>query len=120
MGPRIARRTHPPLPVLNRSHSKDANVVMAQPDTRTLLARRYAFLLAVAAVVIALDQLAKALVTSHLRGQAPIRLLNGALYLDYIRNSGAAFSMLPSGGLLFELVAIAVSVGILLLYVRVA
>jgi signal peptidase II len=44
--------------------------------------------------------------------------LGGLVRLDYARNSGAAFSILQSGGTLFEVVAAAVCIGILLWFPR--
>jgi signal peptidase II len=88
--------------------------------SRPNLALRYAFLLGVALLVLLADQLSKAVVTQHLQGRTPVRLLGGAVYLEYTRNSGAAFSSFQHGGMLFEIVAAVVSVGILVLYARAA
>lgn len=83
------------------------------------LARRYAILIAVAAVVLAADQASKALVVATLRGRPPIHLLGGAVLLTYDENRGAAFSILQAGGYLFQAVAIAVAIAILVLYPRI-
>jgi len=67
-------------------------------------------LLVVAAVVLAADAVTKYLVVDQLTGREPVRLLGGLVYLDLIRNSGAAFSMLSSKTWVFTLVA-AVAIG---------
>ena len=75
--------------------------------------RGYAMLLAIALPVLALDQVSKALVTSSLKGRPPVPVLGGAFRVDYVRNTGAAFSLLVGGGALFTAVAAAVCVAIL-------
>lgn len=81
--------------------------------------RRYVLLLLGAAAVVALDQGVKALVSVHLQGQPPVKLFGGAVLLDYTRNSGAAFGMFRADGLVFEVVAAAVSAAILAFYPRI-
>jgi signal peptidase II len=71
--------------------------------------RRSVLLLTVAAVfVVAADQVTKALAVAGLEGEAPARLLGGALYLDLHRNPGAAFSMATGFTWVFTLVALGV------------
>lgn len=71
--------------------------------------RRAVWLLALAAVfVVTADQLTKSLAVAELEGEAPVRLLGGALYLDLHRNPGAAFSMATGYTWVFTLVAIGV------------
>jgi signal peptidase II len=72
-----------------------------------------------AALVAAVDQATKAAVTARLSGGRSVELLGGAVRLDYTRNTGAAFGILQTGGLVFALVAAAVAVGILLSYRRI-
>jgi signal peptidase II len=43
--------------------------------------------------VLLIDIVTKQLAVSGLTGREPVRLLGGAVYLDVIRNSGAAFSL---------------------------
>lgn len=93
---------------------------MAPSPSRSGLGASYAFLLGVAAAVVALDQVSKSIVTDRLQAGSPVRLLHGLVYLDYTRNSGAAFSSFQHGGVVFALVAIVVSLAILLLYRRAA
>lgn len=83
------------------------------------LTRQYVALVSLAALVFAVDQGTKALVRARLAG-GPVRLPGGFVSLDFTRNTGAAFSLFPSGGLLLAIVGGVVCVGILLLYPRVA
>jgi signal peptidase II len=76
-------------------------------------------LLGLAACVVALDQATKAVADATMRTH-PIELLGGGILLIYTRNTGAAFSFFQSGGLIFALVALVVSAGIILYYRRVA
>ncbi len=75
--------------------------------------RRVGVFLAVAVLVVVLDQLSKALVVAHLADGAPVRLLGGLVTLTYTSNSGAAFSMGTGFTLVFSAVAVAVVVVIL-------
>jgi signal peptidase II len=59
----------------------------AGPNRRSIIV-----LLAVGLGVLAIDLLTKQLVLSHLHEGEPKRLIPGVLYLNLIRNSGAAFS----------------------------
>jgi signal peptidase II len=82
---------------------------------------RWAALLGSAAFVLALDQMAKALVMRDLvPGQSvvPFPLLSDYFAITLSYNTGAAFSMLPQAGDLFLMVALAMIVGILLFYRR--
>ncbi|WP_035280211.1 signal peptidase II [Actinokineospora spheciospongiae] len=74
--------------------------------------RRAALLVGTAVVVYALDLVTKILVTANLEGEPPVRLLGGLVYLDLIRNPGAAFSMATGMTWLLTLVAIGVVVAI--------
>ncbi len=77
------------------------------------------FLLAVAAVVIVLDQLTKALVTANLalhEQVAPVEALRPYFTFTYVRNTGAAFGLFPSGGVFFIVVALVVSAMIVYFY----
>jgi signal peptidase II len=82
--------------------------------------RRFSLVLLLACMVVVVDQVSKALVRSTLGSGRVIRLLGGLVQLDFTRNTGAAFGILRSSGILFVLVAIVVSAGILLLHRRVA
>lgn len=84
------------------------------------IARVYGLLLGIAIAVIGLDQMAKEIVRRTLQGRAPVQVLGGLFQLDYTRNTGAAFSILQSGGWLFAVVAVVVAVGILVYVPRLA
>ena len=72
----------------------------------------WATLLVVTAVVVALDQLTKALVVANLglyEQWAPIEALRPYFTFTYVQNTGAAFGLFPNGGVFFILVALLVS-----------
>jgi signal peptidase II len=72
--------------------------------------RRVLLLAVIAVVAFAVDQVTKAIVASTLEGHEPVRILGGLVYLQLIRNSGAAFSMATGMTWLLALVAIGVVV----------
>ena len=74
--------------------------------------RRAVLLVCTAVVVYALDLVTKILVTTNLEGEPPVRILGGLVYLDLIRNPGAAFSMATGMTWLLTLIAIGVVVAI--------
>ena len=63
------------------------------PEPVRLPPRRVAVVFLVAVLALALDVITKALVVADLEGRPPVVLFGGLIYLDVIRNSGAAFSM---------------------------
>jgi len=65
-------------------------------------------LLAVVAVIIALDQLTKHWATEELTDRGPVRVLGGLIYLNLIRNSGAAFSMASGHTWVFPIITLVV------------
>ncbi|TNC22665.1 signal peptidase II [Amycolatopsis alkalitolerans] len=85
----------------------------SQPETETGQAtpprRRVLLLACVAVVALALDIVSKLIVVSTLTDHAPVRILGGAVYLQLVRNAGAAFSMATGLTWVFALVAIAVA-----------
>lgn len=79
-----------------------------------------ALALLTAVVVIALDQLTKALIVAHLsppESQPPIPIIGDYLSIYYIHNNGAAFSLFANTVFLALLIIVAIAV-ILYLYVR--
>ncbi|GAB2958679.1 lipoprotein signal peptidase [Amycolatopsis acidiphila] len=72
--------------------------------------RRVVLLACVAAVALALDIVSKVIVVSTLEDHAPVRILGGLVYLQLVRNPGAAFSMATGLTWVFALVAIGVVV----------
>ena len=70
----------------------------------------YVLLAAVAAVIVILDQVSKALVVANIPLDGYVEAIPGLFHLTYIRNTGAAFSMLE-GQRIFFLVITAVFLG---------
>ncbi len=68
--------------------------------------------LGVAAAVVILDQVTKALAVHHLEGHVPIELLGPWLKLTFVRNPGAAFSFAGNATILISIIAIVVTVAI--------
>lgn len=66
--------------------------------------------LGVAAGVVLLDQLAKAVAVARLEGEPPVPIVGDLLRLVLVRNPGAAFSMAGNYTVVISLVAIVVSV----------
>jgi signal peptidase II len=95
------------------------NGAMSTPETESAPAaeprppRRRLLLVLVAAFVLTADVITKVLVVAALEGQAPVRVLGGAVYLQIVRNSGAAFSMATGMTLVLSLIAISVVLGII-------
>ncbi len=83
---------------------------------------KYWFLALVSGSLIGLDQLTKAWVRGRLAygaSWAPIEELAGLLRIVHWSNTGAAFGLLPSGGLLFGAVAAIVSGAIIFYFPRI-
>jgi signal peptidase II len=83
----------------------------APPARRT---RLLAVMLAIAAVVLAGDQVSKALVVRRLPGHPPVRLLDGLITLQLTFNAGAAFSL----GTSYTVVIALIAVGTVVLIIR--
>lgn len=64
----------------------------------------------IAAGVVVLDQITKALAVAFLEGQPPIDLLGGLITLTFLRNPGAAFSI--GTGFTFVFAALAIGVAV--------
>ncbi len=79
---------------------------------------RYLSVLALAGSVLLADQISKAIVTSTLSGGQSVSILGGLVRLDYTVNTGAAFSILRAQNLLFVVVAVIVSAGIIISFRR--
>lgn len=85
------------------------------PETPQPQPKRRVVLLAVIAVlVLAADQVTKAIAVAELEFAEPVRVLGGAVYLQLIRNSGAAFGM--AAGMTWVLALIACAVVIALIW----
>ncbi|WP_408641771.1 signal peptidase II [Saccharopolyspora oryzae] len=72
-----------------------------------------ALLFGVAVVALGLDALTKIIVVDQLEGEPPVEVFGGLLYLDVLRNPGAAFSLATGMTWLLALLAIAV-VGVII------
>ena len=68
--------------------------------------------LSVAAGVVVLDQVTKALAVARLEGEPPIEILGRWLQLTFVRNPGAAFSLAGNYTIVISVVAIIVAVAI--------
>jgi signal peptidase II len=85
----------------------------AEPAAAPLPKRRVGLVFAVAAVIWVIDLVTKNLVAANLEGKEPVRILGGLIYLQVIRNPGAAFSMATGMTWVLALVAAAVVVAII-------
>jgi signal peptidase II len=81
-------------------------------ETEPLPPRRGLLLVAVALVVLALDVITKVIVVATLSGHEPVRVLGGLVYLQLVRNPGAAFSMATGMTWVLSVIAIAVVIAI--------
>jgi signal peptidase II len=92
------------------------------PKTAAQRRRAYIFLVSIAGLVLAVDQWTKYLVRTQLEvGEAwsPAPSLAHLIRVVHWNNTGAAFGMLPSAGLVFSIVALIVSVAIVYYFPRV-
>ncbi|MFC5289195.1 signal peptidase II [Actinokineospora guangxiensis] len=84
-----------------------------EPAPDPVLPWRGLWLIAAAVVVYSLDVVTKVLAVAKLENREPVELLGGALYLQLIRNPGAAFSMATGMTWLFTIVAAGVTIAII-------
>ena len=84
---------------------------MSDPSIAT--AGKVRLLAAIAAAVLVADILTKVIGVAQLEGREPIRILGGLVYLQLLRNPGAAFSLATGYTWVLTLVAVAVVVVIL-------
>ncbi|MPY97289.1 MAG: signal peptidase II [Actinophytocola sp.] len=77
-------------------------------NSEQLPRRRGGLVALIALIVLGLDLATKILAVAVLEGQEPVRVLGGALYLQLLRNPGAAFSMATGMTWLLALIAIVV------------
>jgi signal peptidase II len=61
-----------------------------------------------AALIVALDQITKLAVRGAMHAGQSMTLIPGALYLTYVRNTGAAFGLLPDRQVLFMAASLAI------------
>jgi signal peptidase II len=82
-------------------------VAPGQPDApQARRGRLLAVMLVIAALVLAGDQVSKALIVNWLPGRPPVRLLDGLITLRLTFNAGAAFSFGTSYTVVIALVAV--------------
>jgi signal peptidase II len=77
---------------------------------------RVGLLAVIALVVLAADGLSKIVGVAELEGREPVRILDGLVYLQLVRNPGAAFSLATGYTWVLSLVAI----GVVIVIIRVA
>ncbi len=87
----------------------DAPVASPPPVPKARSHRLLGVTLAVAALVIVLDQLSKAWAIANLRNQPPVKILGEWLQLNYTENTGAAFSLGAGFTVIFSLLAVVVA-----------
>ena len=87
-----------------------------QSDAATATATRVWLLASIATLVLVADIITKTIAVEQLEGQDPIPVLGGLIYLQLLRNPGAAFSMATGFTWILTVIAIAV----VLVIVRVA
>ena len=81
---------------------------------------KWLFLFSVALAVVAIDQVTKAAVVTNLalyEAWAPIEALRDYFTIVHVTNTGAAFGILPGGGMLFLIIAFVV-VGVIFYFYR--
>ena len=98
---------------MNTEPGDDHDSADTPPEVTAQPARRGLLLLVAAITVYALDLVTKIIVVATLEGEPPVRLLGGAVYLQLVRNPGAAFSMATGMTWLLSLVALGVVVAII-------
>jgi signal peptidase II len=75
--------------------------------------RQVGLVAALALTVLALDLVTKVIATAALEGREPVSILGGAVYLQLLRNPGAAFSIATGMTWVLALVAIAVVIALI-------
>jgi signal peptidase II len=106
--------TEPESPSETASQETEAAapVEPTAPPEAPLPKRRVVLVFVVAALLWAVDLVTKSLVVANLEGKEPVKILGGLVYLQLIRNPGAAFSMATGLTWVLALVAIGVVVAI--------
>jgi signal peptidase II len=101
---------------VSQGEQRLSSSVEAEPAGTAPRRRRIGILLAVAAVVYAIDVVTKLLVVAKLTPGQPVHVIGSFLELTYTRNSGAAFSFGWGYTAVFSLIAI----GVILVILRLA
>lgn len=87
-----------------------------QPEAATATATRVWLLAAIAVSVLVGDIITKTIAVAQLEGREPVRILGGLIYLQLLRNAGAAFSMATG----FTWILTVIAIGVVFVIVRVA
>jgi signal peptidase II len=82
----------------------------AAPDAASATANRVRLLAAIAVAVLVADIITKTIAVAQLEGREPVRILGGLIYLQLLRNPGAAFSMATGFTWILSVIAIVVVV----------
>jgi signal peptidase II len=93
--------------------ARGAAVAADQPADTAAPHRRTRWVLLTALLVLAADEISKAVVVSRLADRGPVTVIPHVLHLTLTRNAGAAFSLGGGATILFTVVAAAVVVVIL-------
>jgi signal peptidase II len=110
-GPWSAVLAEPTDPVEDAAAPDAAAPDAAAPDGGVPTRRpRMLLLLSIAVAVLAVDVVSKLVVVATIEPGENIKLLGGAVYLTFWRNTGAAFSFAEGATVLFSLIAVAVAV----------
>lgn len=103
----------------NEGVSTEIETEHARPPRARRPPRRMGVLVLVAAIVLTLDIVSKAVVVATLEGDPPLKLLGGAVYFFVIRNPGAAFGIGTDMTWLFSVVMIIVALAVVVFARRV-
>ena len=71
------------------------------------------------AILIFLDQMTKHFAVVSLKGQTPVKLIDGVLEFNYLENRGAAFGMLQNQKFFFIFIAVVILLLILIFIMEV-
>ncbi|MBV9921138.1 MAG: signal peptidase II, partial [Pseudonocardia sp.] len=82
----------------------------AASDAAPATANRVRLLAGIAVAVLVADIITKTIAVADLEGRDPVRILGGLIYLQLLRNPGAAFSMATGFTWILSVIAIAVVV----------
>ena len=106
----------------NGSVSSDETTDETAPSetvaARELPPRKWPYLVVAAVVVLALDVVSKVIVAAQLEHVSPKPILGGLVYLQLLRNSGAAFGIATGMTWILSLIVIAVIIAIIWLVPR--
>lgn len=67
-------------------------------------------------VLVAVDQITKVLAVQHLKGQAPVDIIDGVLQLTYVANTGAAWGLMSGMKIFFIIITSILFIAIVFIY----